>query len=35
MSSKTRNLAWPITKNSDNHDEKYIKSNLIQMMSYL
>ena len=28
MSSKTRDLARPITKNSDNHDEKYMKIKL-------
>ena len=33
--SKIRDLIRSITKDSDNYDEKYMKSNLIWMMIYL
>ena len=35
LSSKIRDLIMLITKNSDDYNEKYIKSNLIWMTSYL
>ena len=35
LCSKIRNLIRSIIKNSDDYDEKYMKSNLFQMMSYL